>query len=164
MKRLAVLTCLVLGLMVLGAPALAERPPHAAPPEVEVVPLEEDDEPIFCNDRVLQFTEGEVVARFRLLPGDRGQVTAYVRDGRAVDVDDGTEFRVHGAARFMFTLDDESGMGLFSLTFVGPRGEVLQWWSDFEKTVAGALTSMRFTRQGQSCTAASRSISSTLVP
>jgi acyl-CoA reductase-like NAD-dependent aldehyde dehydrogenase len=27
---------------------------------------------------------------------------------------------------------------------------------DFEKTVAGALTSMRFTRQGQSCTAASR--------
>ncbi|MBV9654558.1 MAG: aldehyde dehydrogenase family protein [Acetobacteraceae bacterium] len=28
--------------------------------------------------------------------------------------------------------------------------------SDFEKTVAGAITSMRFTRQGQSCTAASR--------
>jgi len=27
---------------------------------------------------------------------------------------------------------------------------------DFDKTVAGALTSMRFTRQGQSCTAASR--------
>ena len=27
---------------------------------------------------------------------------------------------------------------------------------DFERTVAGALTSMRFTRQGQSCTAASR--------
>jgi aldehyde dehydrogenase (NAD+) len=27
---------------------------------------------------------------------------------------------------------------------------------DFEKTVAGAITSMRFTRQGQSCTAASR--------
>jgi aldehyde dehydrogenase (NAD+) len=27
---------------------------------------------------------------------------------------------------------------------------------DFEKTVAGAVTSMRFTRQGQSCTAASR--------
>jgi acyl-CoA reductase-like NAD-dependent aldehyde dehydrogenase len=27
---------------------------------------------------------------------------------------------------------------------------------DFEKTVSGALTSMRFTRQGQSCTAASR--------
>jgi acyl-CoA reductase-like NAD-dependent aldehyde dehydrogenase len=28
---------------------------------------------------------------------------------------------------------------------------------DFAKTVSGALTSMRFTRQGQSCTAASRS-------
>ncbi len=27
---------------------------------------------------------------------------------------------------------------------------------DFDKTVSGALTSMRFTRQGQSCTAASR--------
>ena len=27
---------------------------------------------------------------------------------------------------------------------------------DFEKTIAGAITSMRFTRQGQSCTAASR--------
>jgi hypothetical protein len=125
MRRLAVLACLVVGLMVLsGGSALAERPPHAGPPEVEVFPLVEDDEPIFCNDRVLQFTEGEVVVRFRLLPGDRGQVTAYVRDGRAVDLDDGTEFRVQGAARFMFTLDDESGMGLFSLTFVGPRGEV----------------------------------------
>jgi hypothetical protein len=125
MKRIAVATCLILTFaMLLGGTAAAEPPPHAGPPEVEIFPLVEDDEPIFCNDRVLEFTGGEVVLRFNLLPGDRALVTARVHGGEAVDVDDGTEFRVHGAAQFRFTLDEQTGRGHFSVTFVGPGGEV----------------------------------------
>ena len=41
-------------------------------------------------------------------------------------------------------------------SWAGSRPMIVFADCDFEKTVMGAVTSMRFTRQGQSCTAASR--------
>ena len=134
MRRImTVLAALLLTLpMLLAAPAVAQPPDHAGPPSVEVIPLvvfgAEITGPILCDDRLLEFAEGELVFRERTMPDGSFKATATFRDGVAVDVDAGTAFRVRGTVTL--ELVDAGVFERVRVSFIGPRGEVHRGHAD----------------------------------
>ena len=118
--------------LLLGAPAFAQPPDHTGPPTVEVIPLAvfgaEITGPILCDDRLLEFTEGDLVVRERTMPDGSFKATATFRDGVAVDISDGTAFRVKGA--ITQELVDAGVFERVRISFIGPQGEVHRGHAD----------------------------------
>ena len=122
-RRIAATTALATcaGLAAWTGTAAAAPPEGAGPPVVEEFDLVGDPVSLLCGDRLLEFTEGTLLSRTKVLPS--GEIRETRRPiGGVLEDQSGTVYRIRGVATFKANLAD--GDAVFRLTgaVVGPAG------------------------------------------